>query len=356
MDMFLHISLSSKTEEHVDDIAGCLRVTPSICFVPTRDDFMLKAQEPWRAFGEKIDQYPSRTSKALPAVFHMFKARLGDGDADGKGAGSRWACTYAERLQLLAFFFIESASTIDVTDHSWTLYVIVEKPCEAAAADASGSEARADLTTDAKADESGSGQLPSHTVRYERLVAFATVYTFCNGRSKICQVVTMPPFQRQGHGERLLNAIYIQARASNINEVGVEDPAPGFQRLRDVVDAANIVAFSPDLRPHLHRPCHQPSLPALSSARLASIAAELKITKAQVVRIYEAFKLYGTRRDNEEEYKAYRLYVKARLNNHLRPSASAHPITDPVQWKAVLQTEYQKLEADYDALITSLQI
>jgi GNAT superfamily N-acetyltransferase len=57
-------------------------------------------------------------------------------------------------------------------------------------------------------------------------------------RLRISQFVIMPPFQRRGHGQELLRAIYSLARSMpQCEEVCVENPSPGFCKLRDKTDA-----------------------------------------------------------------------------------------------------------------------
>ena len=57
-------------------------------------------------------------------------------------------------------------------------------------------------------------------------------------RLRISQFVIMPPFQRRGHGQQLLRAIYSLARSMpHCVEVCVENPSPGFCKLRDKTDA-----------------------------------------------------------------------------------------------------------------------
>eukprot|EP00960_Hanusia_phi_P077551 768710-Hanusia_phi.AAC.3 len=55
------------------------------------------------------------------------------------------------------------------------------------------------------------------------------------------QVVVLPPFQRQGYGSKLLNALFTFARQDrSILDVSVEDPSEDFQALRDVTDAKTL--------------------------------------------------------------------------------------------------------------------
>ena len=100
------------------------------------------------------------------------------------------------------------------------------------------------------------------------LAGYLTLYAFNNplkGKSvRICQVLVLPPFQRQGHGQRLLRQAYRIARErdvvyevskphfrkiferewlllmSHFPQVTVEDPAEGFTMLRNVSDVQDL--------------------------------------------------------------------------------------------------------------------
>ena len=57
-------------------------------------------------------------------------------------------------------------------------------------------------------------------------------------RLRISQFVILPPYQRRGHGEQLLRAVYKLGRGmKHCTEVCVENPSPGFSKLRDKTDA-----------------------------------------------------------------------------------------------------------------------
>jgi histone acetyltransferase 1 len=65
---------------------------------------------------------------------------------------------------------------------------------------------------------------------------------------RICQVLLLPPYQRSGHGQRMLTIIHEWAdgtfnhslptdlAVNDIVEINVEDPAPAFIWLRNKVD------------------------------------------------------------------------------------------------------------------------
>jgi GNAT superfamily N-acetyltransferase len=68
-------------------------------------------------------------------------------------------------------------------------------------------------------------------------------------RWRISQVLVLPPFQRRGHGARLLRAVYQLAAtwpngvsgAAAVDDITVEEPSPEFTRMRDAVDLEMLV-------------------------------------------------------------------------------------------------------------------
>jgi len=108
-------------------------------------------------------------------------------------------------------------------------------------------------TEDTKAREP-TNQVVMPRYRYS-LVGYMTLFCFSSPFKKpkggiiqrVCQVVILPPYQRAGHGKKMLQAVYDYARNSRlpslitpfqaeIVEINVEDPAPAFVALRDSVD------------------------------------------------------------------------------------------------------------------------
>ena len=69
-------------------------------------------------------------------------------------------------------------------------------------------------------------------------------------RPRISQVLVLPPYQKCGHGARLLTAMYDHACADPlVCDITVEDPSENFTRLRNFVDAlkcSSLPSFQPD--------------------------------------------------------------------------------------------------------------
>lgn len=150
------------------------------------------------------------------------------------------------------------------------------------------------------------------------LVGYATIYPFSalasgqgqpvtfSERIRISQVFILPSCQSEGHGSRLLSAIYDDASARKAMEVTVEDPNRGFRVLRDITDLKRCYTaslldkgydFARDREEHL----------------LDSLRKALFMTKGQARRCLEVHRLRFIDRSDEAVYKKYRLWVKRRL-------------------------------------------
>ena len=110
------------------------------------------------------------------------------------------------RGEKISMWYIETASSIDFNDNKWEVIYMIKK------------------------------------IKNEQIfIGYCTLYTFHNpflgSKIRICQVLILPPFQRQGIGRLLLLFIYnLVSLRSNINEITVEDPSDDFQTLRDLID------------------------------------------------------------------------------------------------------------------------
>ncbi|CAM9355985.1 unnamed protein product [Ectocarpus fasciculatus] len=129
------------------------------------------------------------------------------------------ACEYHARAQCLAPWFIETADAIDLTDDRWEVFYLFQ-------------------------EEPPQGVL-GEKWRPAALAGYFTAFGFRNpvkGVSlRICQALVLPQFQRQGHGKALLSFLYGLARSrKSVFEITVEDPAPGFEKVRNLVDARTL--------------------------------------------------------------------------------------------------------------------
>ena len=266
--------------------------------------------------------------------------------------------TYHAAVQRLAVWFIETADDVDVASVDqgghWKVLYVFRKHTEAT------------------------------TGRYS-LAGYMTLFHFRAPFRKpkagivvrICQVLLLPHYQRLGLGRRMMHAVYDLAHQSHstttkdlpIVEVNVEDPAPAFVTLRNVVD--------------FERCRHHPALKAamsqsdmddatfftvVSDVEATNLSTELLITPVQVHIVHELVKLQAmldhqeskgddgttteattstTVVDSSVLKKRYRLMVKKRLNQHHREEMGGRSKADAQQHLAKLfdatWNEYQRI-------------
>lgn len=120
-------------------------------------------------------------------------------------------------------------------------------------------------------------------------------------------MLVLPPFQGKGIGAQIIETIYNKYRADpKVVDITVEDPSDEFRRVRNYVDAKlcmKLPAFAPD---KLKNGYHQEMADAAKK--------EYKINAKQCRIVYEILRLNATNINDPDEYTAYRLCVKKRLN------------------------------------------
>ncbi|KAK2187191.1 hypothetical protein NP493_176g03011 [Ridgeia piscesae] len=240
-------------------------------YLTNLDDFTARIPKDvgFRPFGELMHSYKVKKA-GEERCFQVYRT-------DVETPGFR---LYHERLQPFLLFYVDAASYICVDDNRWLFYLIFEKY---------------------KSDG-------------DTMYAFAgymTVYNYYaypeKVRPRISQVLVMPPFQRQGHGAKLLQTFYNDCYSrSNILDITVEDPSEQFQRLRDFVDARNCLKLSCFAPKKLRR--------GFSDEMLKEAREKLRLNKKQTRRIYEILRLKATNCNELKEYTAYRIDIKRRLN------------------------------------------
>ncbi len=161
------------------------------------------------------------------------------------------------RAEKVAMWFIETADAVDFSDDRWEVLFLFR-------------------TEHSDGTEKNTSAVPT---RY--FAGYMTLFTFHNpmlgSKIRVCQALVTPVHQGRGLGRELLQAVYRLVRArDNIVELTVEDPAPGFQRLRDVVDFAWFVEHFPPKSVEGQQP------------KEADVSTELKVTKAQAAFVLEA--------------------------------------------------------------------
>ncbi|CAM4791465.1 unnamed protein product [Rotaria magnacalcarata] len=193
-------------------------------------------------------------------------------------------------------------------------------------------------------------------------IGFITVYLYYaypeKRRPRVSQVLILPPYQRKGHGRRLLTAIYNDLRKdSRVQDITAEDPSDEFVALRDLVSLELCHKYLPDL-------FSKESI--LKTNRLTKEMIEkardiCKLTKQEIRRVYEICFLQSININDEEQMKIFRLLVKQRLYEPLqfdkrRRLQLADPTlealaTDPEKRKKYLSTQYEYVLEHYENIL-----
>ena len=223
---------------------------------------------------------------------------------------------YHQSIQNLALFFIENADGVDLTSDEgggkWFVMYLFQK-------------------------HSDDGMVRYSLAGYMTLFLFYSPFKKPVGGNivRICQALILPSYQRQGHGKRLMDACYQYAKGefdtilkeqSNIVEVNVEDPAPGFVQLRDAVDHASFTKYKEKGDCSICEKYFKDGEYLLMNDNDATnLGVKLRITKTQVQIAYEICKLsektkylqkHGDSIETnakEEIEKKFRLMVKQML-------------------------------------------
>lgn len=247
--------------------------------------------------------------------------------ADGKDP---LVVDYHKQVQKLALWYIETAEDVDLTSDEgggfWKVLYLFQKH---------------EKETPQK----------KKTTQYS-FVGFVTLFFFFAPFKKpkpglivrICQIVILPPYQRSGHGKKMLRAVYDIAQnryasvlgsksQDEIVEINVEVPAPAFVALRNRLDfeilKENVTSNGNENNENLWLPRKYftgDTFDKLLDSDAVQAAAYAKITPSQIQIAYELLKLESLQSQIkkksssdsthfvEELEKKYRLMVKKRLN------------------------------------------
>ncbi|XP_062313821.1 histone acetyltransferase type B catalytic subunit [Osmerus eperlanus] len=271
------VKYSSKVTESFDcvepdDVEGKIRDIIPSGFTSNTDDFvsLLEKEANFKPFGTLLHTYTVHSEEAGQDLTYQIHK------ADITSPGFR---EYHERLQTFLMWFIETASFIDADDDRWDFFLVFEK-------------------------YNKDGETLFATVGY------MTVYNYYvypdKTRPRVSQMLILPPFQGEGHGAQLLEAVHrFYCTLPKVQDITAEDPSESYVTLRDFV---------------LVKLCH--ALPSFSTDKLAlgfsddmvtEARDKLKINKKHARRVYEILRLRATDMSDETKSKDYRLEVKKRL-------------------------------------------
>lgn len=306
------------------------KLAPDVHYSLTNFTNALSKDDMFTPYGKLIHSF-SLNDEGTTRRFEVYKA-----DMNYKGFRE-----YHQRIQTFLLWYIDAALFIDIDDDRWQYFNIFEK-----------------YTTSVG------------TSRYAT-IGFATVYRYYaypqHIRPRIAQFLILPPFRRMGLGTHMLQAIYREYIARNeVKDITVESPSDVFQRLRNYVDALNcstLPSFKPE---HLKK--------GFDEEMVIEARDKLRINKKQARIVYEILRLRATNVANVEEYRAYRLDVKNRLNipfkrkqneeakieralrnEDKRTYTSDNGLPSEEQRKEILEKEYRFLEDEYKTVIKRLE-
>ncbi|XP_070162277.1 histone acetyltransferase type B catalytic subunit [Polyergus mexicanus] len=306
------------------------KLAPDVHYSLTNFTNALAKDDTFTPYGKLIHSF-SLNDKGTTRRFEVYKA-----DMNYKGFRE-----YHQRIQTFLLWYIDAALFIDVDDDRWQYFNIFEK-----------------YTT-------------SMGISRYTTIGFVTVYRYYaypqHIRPRIAQFLILPPFRRMGLGTHLLQAIYREYNVRNeVKDITVESPSEVFQRLRNYVDALNCSTLSSFKPERLKK--------GFDDEMVTEARDKLRINKKQARIVYEILRLRVTNVANAEEYRAYRLDVKNRLNipfkrkqNEEAKIESAlknedkgtfthdNGLPSEEQRKEILEKEYRLLEDEYKTIIKRLE-
>ena len=291
-------------------------------------------------------------SLASPAMDFCLTVCLGKECAD-----------YHKAVQKLATWYIESASDIDSAEEggAWKILYLFRKHNK-------------------RADNNDNKQ----KLYYYSLVGYMTLFHFESPLRKpvggtivrVCQALLLPCYQRMGHGKRMLHTVFDQCRRSfesgsihKIVEVNVEDPAPAFAELRNVVDWER---YHESGQTWFREACHDVTksdfFAVLKDSEALPITVQALTTTRQIQTVYELDRLQrlqqhlrdmNSARDSnsidqelrESLEKRFRLMVKQRLNRQNGEEIASQCGVDKMAAKLLLEDMFQAVYRRYIAIL-----
>ncbi|KAK3133150.1 hypothetical protein QOZ80_6AG0533000 [Eleusine coracana subsp. coracana] len=207
------------------------------------------------------------------------------------------------RLVPLVLLLVEGSTPIDIGEHGWELLLVVKK------------------TTQESSIE---------------LLGFAAVHNFYrypeSTRLRISQILVLPPYQGEGHGRHLLEAINSIAKSENIYDITIEDPSDYLQYVRSSIDCLRLLTFDP-IKPvlsamvsslkesNLSKRTH--SLKMVPPADLTeTVRQKLKINKKQFLRCWEILIYLNLDSEDRKSRDNFRACIYDRIKGEILGGAT----------------------------------
>ena len=139
-----------------------------------------------------------------------------------------------------------------------------------------------------------------------KFIAYLTAFEFTNPfratRQKalrVCQILTLPHHQRQGHASALLDCVTKDVQAEDMFELTFEDPSAVLTRMRQVNDIIackregffmfkDVQSISVDSE--VTKPAYLPFVWKLGQSYIDRVQKTLRITRKQIIFLYEVLK------------------------------------------------------------------
>uniref|UniRef100_A0A2C9GT07 Histone acetyltransferase type B catalytic subunit n=1 Tax=Anopheles christyi TaxID=43041 RepID=A0A2C9GT07_9DIPT len=292
LDLYFDISYAKKVEElqteglKADDVEKSLAdIVENASYYTNLDEFkrVHASKAPsFRPVGTKVDEFKHPLGGKEPGsrTFEVYVATAEDAEY----------MKFHTRLEMFSFWYIDGFSRVEI-DPMWLFFTVYE---------------RYELE-----NNNGSVEGDVSNVRYAT-VGYVSVYQYYSYpnkvRPRISQILILPPFQKLGIATRLIKHTTYEyfRKKDNITDITFEEPIEAIQHIRSVVDAKRcklLPAFTSDKL-----------LAGFSKEMLHAARETYLINPKQCRVVYEILRLGVTDLDNEEQYRAYRLEVKKRLN------------------------------------------
>ncbi|WVZ64676.1 hypothetical protein U9M48_014166 [Paspalum notatum var. saurae] len=209
------------------------------------------------------------------------------------------------RLVPLILLLVEGSTPIDIGEHGWEMLLVVKKTNQ-------------------------------ESVSKFELLGFAVVHNFYrypeSTRLRISQILVLPPYQGEGYGLCLLEAINYIAQSENIYDVTIEDPSDYLQYVRSSIDCLRLLTFEPikaalnDMvsslkETNLSKRTH--SLRIVPPSDLVeTVRQKLKINKKQFLRCWEILIYLNLDSEDLKSMDNFRACIYDRIKGEILGSAS----------------------------------
>ncbi|XP_053681272.1 histone acetyltransferase type B catalytic subunit [Anopheles nili] len=296
LDLYFDISYTKKVEElhteglKADDVEKSLaNLVENGCYYTNLSEFkrvIASKAETFQPLGTKVDEfrYPvdgqARSTQAATRTFEVYVS----------GAEDTEYMKFHTRLELFSFFYIDGFSRVEI-DPLWLFFTIYER----------------------YGTDNNNGSITENTSqpRYAT-VGYVSVYQYYSYpnkiRPRVSQILILPPFQKLGIATRLIKHTTYEyfRKKDNVTDITFEEPIEAIQHIRSLIDTKRCKELSAFARDKL--------LAGFSREMLRQARENYLINPKQCRVVYEILRLGVTDIDNEEQYRAYRIEVKKRLN------------------------------------------